>query len=113
MEKRSVTILHQNLVDLNGLADDMIKEYNHKNNIVKDGLVRKEQIKRQINIMRGGDTGCGLCGMKGGCDCSMKGGRDTGCGYCSMKGGSSGSRGGKDTGCGLKDTGCGYCGRKF
>ena len=105
MEKRNVTILHQNLVDLNNLADDMITEYNHKNNIIKDGLLRKEQITRQINIMRGGyDTGCGLCGMNGGCDCSMKGGKDTGCSYCSMKGG-------KDTGCGLKDSGCGYCGK--
>lgn len=105
MEKRSVTILHQNLMDLNSLADDMIKEYNHKNNIVKNGLVKKEQIKRQINIMRGGDTGCGLCGMKGGCDCSMKGG-DSGCSYCAMKGG-------RDSGCSFKDTGCGYCGRIF
>ena len=91
MDKNNVNILHQNLVDLNQLADHMIKEITHKNNIIKNSFAQKEQYRQQIGIMRGGsNVACKLCAMNGGFDtgcgyCATGG--DSGCGYCKMKGG--------------------------
>jgi len=65
-QHNSVRILHQNLSDLNQIADHMLQEYTHKNNIIKNGIVEKEQYRKHVRTMKGGDLSCGLCGMKGG-----------------------------------------------
>jgi len=54
-------ILKQNINELDVVADNMIKEYEKKNNILKVALKTN---------MKGG-SGCSLHkNMKGGCDCS-------------------------------------------
>lgn len=68
MSKQEIYTLHQNINNLNEIADRMVQEYNKKNKILDNGLKQCTNCETHVSILKGG--GCNTCHILGGCDCS-------------------------------------------